>query len=390
MSRSCLCFLLLFTLTVYGCDDPSDPVDDSGVDALDGTQNIDEVGEYDDDADRDGPLLVDTGEIFIDGCQQFGSTCEPSSHKNCGKCQYRIIYRADVCTKDKPCANAFAYWPAMASAASSLTAAMNDIINRHPDLVIFMLQPNYPGEVLPISLGHPERQVMLWAEVSRRLKSKDELGIWTGENLLMGGCSQGGTVYPVIAARYADDADWIGTNKTAVCMSDGVVNLGFQEDFIGQSTGETCLARHERIAVAYTVENPVLGHSCLDSPNSQCACDPAHVFPTYPGDCNDGDCVDFDSIVRQSGDTWEFSPGVSADSFAVQHWKLITEGESWNDTEEACTKDVVAAAPYQALCSLLDADDQHSCSYLSFPNIPHCGYYNSHLTELCVDWFLAL
>lgn len=382
--------VFLFSLLMANACSQTSSGTDAAVDARDGQGAVDGDSESRDEADVDRPQVVDTGEIFIDDCKQFASACDNSTSENCGKCQYRIFYRADVCTKDSPCENAFAYWPAMASESDNLVKVMNDILESHPNFVIFTLQPNYPGEVLPISLGAPEREVMLLKEVFEKLKSKDELGIWTGERLLMGGCSQGATVYPVVAARYPQDSDWTGTKTTAVCMSDGVVDMRFQENFIGKSTGQSCVSRHMRVAAAYTVENPVQGHSCSDSPMSQCACDPGHSFIAYPGDCNDGDCVEFDSIVGQFGRVWEFSKGLSADSFAVQHWKLITEGGSWNTTNDACLKDVVAAEPYRGLCSLLDADEKHSCTYESFPESPHCGYYNSHLNELCLEWFLSL
>ena len=98
----------------------------------------------------------------------------------------------------------------------------------------------------------------------------------------------------------------------------------------------------------------------------------------------------FDSIVHEAAPAWELSPGVSPDSFAAPHWKLITEGGSWAGTEDSCMQDVCAAAPYRGLCSSIDADDGHTCTYQSFPEHPHCTYYNTHMGELCIDWFRGL
>jgi hypothetical protein len=69
------------------------------------------------------------------------------------------------------------------------------------------------------------------------LRAGGDLGVWSGANLLHGGCSMGATRYPVVAARYPADASWLGTGKNGVCMSDGVVDLRAQDAFVGAGTG---------------------------------------------------------------------------------------------------------------------------------------------------------
>jgi hypothetical protein len=253
------------------------------------------------------------------------------------------------------------------------------------------MQPIYPGEILPTTLGAPERDDEVVGRVFQRLRPGGDLGIWSGANLLMGGCSMGATRYPVVAARYAEDQSWVGSAKTGVCLSDGVVDIPHQERFIGEGTGPSCPGRHVRVAHAYTREQATAEHACSNSPSGQCACDPEHAHLTYDGDCDDGDCVVFDSIVAEIGASFAFAPGVDASDFAAASWKLVSEGGSWADSlADRCEKDVVADAPFAALCDLLDADPGHSCTYESFPDHPHCSYYNANIIDLCVDWFLGL
>ena len=183
----------------------------------------------------------------------------------------------------------------------------------------------------------------------------------------------------------------VGAAKTAACMSDGVYSIAYQDSFIGEDlTGNTCLGRHRRVAMAYTATAPTNKHACANSPGGQCACDPAHKSITYPGDCGGGDCVAFDSIMSSKGSGFLFSSGISAASFAVKKWKLISEGDAFRATKDRCNKDVCPRAPLKALCDALDAAPTHSCTFVDRPNDPHCGHYWSNISSLCVDWFRKL
>lgn len=340
-----------------------------------------------------GPTVVDTGSIYLADCTAFNRRCEgaDASDPRCGTCQYRIRYRGDVCTAAHPCADVFLYWAAFDCERPELTAATAALLTAYPRVVMVCAQPLYPGEILPTSLGAPERDQRTVTAALARLRPGGDLGVWTGANLLFGGCSAGASRYPVVAARYPDDAGWLGTAKTAACMSDGVVDLAAQDAFIGAGTGPSCAGRHGRVVHAYTAATPVAGHACADSPGRQCACDPAHVARPYPGDCGDGDCVAFDSPIVTTPSGAEFAPGVGAADFAVRHWKLVTEGEAWrDDLANRCERDIVPAGPYTALCARLDADPDHDCAIVHVPDAPHCTYYNSHLGPLCLDWFATL
>ena len=337
------------------------------------------------------PAVIDTGSIELTDCQAWNRRCEGADAADpaCGACQYRVRYRGDQCSPVAPCADVFVYWAAFTCDEPALDQVTAALLAGHPRTVMLCVQPLYPGEVLPTTLGAPERDDRTLTAALDRLRPGGDLAVWSGANLLMGGCSMGATRYPVVAARHGEDARWLGTGKSAVCMSDGVVDIVAQDAFVGEGTGPSCAGRHARVARAYTRAAPAAGHACGASPGGQCACDPAHASLRYPGDCGGGDCVTFDSIVRSADAT--FAPGVDADTFAIRHWRLITEGGRWRDDPAArCERDVVPADGFAALCALLDADDDHDCGAVVLPDAPHCSYYNSHLGELCLDWFAGL
>jgi len=340
-----------------------------------------------------GPVRVDTGSRFMEACKVFNRRCEGAAagSPDCGSCQHRTWYRADVCSATAPCPDLLLYWAAFDCDQPELVATVAALQIAYPDVVVACAQPIYPGEILPASLGAPERDDAVIADLFAHLRPGGELGVWSGANLLMAGCSMGATRYPVVAARYPDDARWVGATKTAACFSEGVVDLSTQDRFVGEHTGPTCDARHRRIAHAYTRELPVDGHACDSSALGQCACDPAHAALTYGGDCADGDCVAFDSIVRTSSAGVTFAPGVTADDLAIRHWKLVTEGGGPAiEPARRCELDVVDGAPFAGLCGLLDDDPDHDCVHEDFPGASHCAYFNSHLGELCLDWFRGL
>jgi len=98
----------------------------------------------------------------------------------------------------------------------------------------------------------------------------------------------------------------------------------------------------------------------------------------------------FDSIMSAAGQSFDFSPGLSAADFPITHWKLFTEGRSFSDPATRCEKDVVEGSPYEALCGALDSDANHSCTFQSFPTETHCGKYSKEMLSLCFPWFRGL
>jgi hypothetical protein len=346
-----------------------------------------------DAGDDAGPIIVDTASVYLDDCRAFNRRCEgaDAADPRCGACQYRARYRGDVCTAAAPCDDLFLYWSAFDCDTPALIDATTALLATHPRTVILCAQPLYPGEILPTSLGAPERDQRVVSAALGRLRPGGDLGVWSGANVLLGGCSMGATRYPVIAARYAEDAGWLGTGTNGACLSDGVVDLRAQDAFVGGGAGPSCATRHRRVAHAYTRAAPTAAHACSGSDGGQCACDPDHAALTYAGDCAGGDCVEFDSIVGRGAGGPAFAAGVDATAFAVPHWKLLTEGDGWHDDlANRCERDVVPAGPFTDLCALLDADPDHDCTVVHLPAAPHCTYYNTHLGEVCLDWFATL
>ncbi|MBL8920720.1 MAG: hypothetical protein JNJ54_17790 [Myxococcaceae bacterium] len=246
-------------------------------------------------------------------------------------------------------------------------------------------QPLYPGEQLPTTLGAPARDDTTLTALFAAARAAG----WTGKRLLLAGCSAGATRYPVVAARTMDDTRWLGTERTAACFSDGVFDLAAQDDFTGVGAidgGTSCAARHRRIAEAFTTAAPRPGHACTASPGGQCACDPARMTRLWPGSCGTGDCLTFESIATPAA----LAPGVSPSDFAVAHWKIVSEGSSFANTPERCTRDVVPEPPQVGLCSALARDPSHSCTLEAWPASPHCGAFGQNLPTICVDWFEAL
>jgi hypothetical protein len=336
--------------------------------------------------------VVDTT-VFMPSCVAHNHACTASSGAHCGECQYRIRFDGARCSPAQPCDDLFLWWAFMGCDGAPVAGLLDGIRATHPTYVTACVQPMYPGEMLPTSLGAPERDDAVMTALLTALRSGADTGAWSGKNLLMGGCSAGASRYPVVAARYPDDAQWLGTGKTAACFSDGVVSIDTQDDFIGAvlaTGGTSCGARHARIASAYTVASPTASHACTASPQGQCACDPGHAARLYPGDCADGDCVPFDSIVRASPAGPTLAADVSAAAFAVRDWRLVAEGEDFRTTASRCDRDIVPEAPFRALCDAVDADPARTCSFVSRPAAGHCTDYLRDIGPLCVDWFDAL
>lgn len=340
----------------------------------------------------DAPVGVVDVVKSLDSCRAFNHRCTATDDLTCGQCQYRIRFDGERCSPEAPCDDLVLFWAFMVCDGPKMQELLDRLRKDHPRFVTACVQPLYPGEMLPLSLGAPERENEVVSALFSALRS-GPTGVWTGKNLLMTGCSHGASRYPVVAARYPDDGKWMGTQKTAACMSEGGVSIPLQDQFIGQmlgSGGPSCPFRHRRMIEAYTSSTVTAAHACSASPGGQCACDPAHASLPYPGDCADGDCVAFDSIVRLSGSEFVLSDGVTPADFAIKDWRLVSEGSSFRDTPQRCERDVVPEGPYKALCSALAAAPGHSCSFVSFPDADHCSTYLQDIGPLCADWFSTL
>jgi hypothetical protein len=330
---------------------------------------------------------------FLESCQAHAHDCASrDAGPRCGQCQLRTVVDASQCTRARPCDRLFLLWAAMDCASDEATQTLRAVAAR-PGWVAACAQPLFPGEMLPTTLGAPAREDDTLTAIFEALRTEE--GVWTGRDLLMGGCSAGATRYPVVAARTPNDSRWLATRKNGACFSDGVFDIPSQDRFTGEgaaSAATSCAARHQRIVTGYTAASPQPGHACGGSPGGQCACDPAHATRTWPGSCGDGDCLAYESIVVPSagGSTFSFANGVRASDFAIPHWKLVSEGSDFAATPERCVRDVVPEAPLAGLCQLLDDDPSRSCTLKTFPSAPHCSAYWRNLSTECLDWFEGL
>ncbi|MFO0676795.1 MAG: hypothetical protein U0169_09680 [Polyangiaceae bacterium] len=335
----------------------------------------------------------DTGAIFLAGCEALPSPCAGNANPDCGKCQYRVV-RGEACTAEAPCDDLLLYWSNFGCDAEDLSSFVTGLVGDHPDLVVACVQPMFPGELLPSSMGAPARDDRLVDAVFTRLRPGGDLGVWSGKNILTGGCSAGASRTPVVSARTTTDERWLGSAKNAACLSDGVVSVVEQDRFLGEGValgGADCGGRHSRVVSAYTTGSPVAGHSCTASPGGQCACDPAHASRAYPGTCGDGDCLRHDTLVTRDGTgPFRFSDGLDASALAIKHWKFVVEGDGFTDSKDRCSKDVTPKAPFAGLCAAIDASSDHDCELVDRPSAPHCAAYASQFTNLCLDWFRAI
>ncbi|GEM_PF-1856467 len=328
---------------------------------------------------------------FLDACGAFAHDCASrDAGALCGQCQYRFVFSPSRCSAAQPCDRLFLMWAAMDCAAPQPGAVLAEIADR-PGWLAACVQPLFPGEMLPTTLGAPMREQAALTALYDTLKT--ETGVWTGRDLLMTGCSAGATRYPVVAARTAGDTQWLASGVNGACFSDGVFSIPFQDAFTGegaQAGWPTCAPRHQRMVEAFTTSTPTAGHACTASPQGQCACDPAHATRAWPGACDDGNCLDYESIITGAPGTFALASGLTTAAFAVPHWKLVTEGSAFAAMQSRCTSDVVPEEPLAALCASLDADPEKSCTLVRYPDAPHCSAYWRNISTDCVHWFEQL
>ena len=93
-----------------------------------------------------------------------------ASDPRCGACQYRARFRGDQCTAAAPCDDLFLYWSAYDCETPALIAATDALLASYPRTVILCAQPIYPGEILPTSLGAPERDERVITAALTRLR----------------------------------------------------------------------------------------------------------------------------------------------------------------------------------------------------------------------------
>jgi hypothetical protein len=385
MTRVALLLLLLLAV-LCGCVAPASS-DAGSEDAGASDAGVDAGTAADAGALSDGGLADEVR--FLSACSTLPHDCAArDAGAPCGQCQVRLVYDPRRCTAAQPCDRLLVLWAAMDCASDEAGAQLRATADR-PGWLAACVQPLFPGEMLPTTLGAPQRDQQSLDVVFATLRT--ERGVWTGKDALMVGCSAGATRYPVVAARLPDDAQWLASRTNAACFSEGVFSLPAQDRFIGEGLldgGPSCAARHRRMAEAFTTVTPRPGHGCTSSPGAQCACDPGHAVRSWPGACATGDCLSFESFMNESGSS--LVAGVGPADFSIPHWKLVSEGSSFTDGPDRCLKDVVPEAPLEGLCTALDADPAHDCVFVRRPEAPHCSAFWSSFQVECLDWFEQL
>lgn len=180
---------------------------------------------------------------------------------------------------------------------------------------------------------------------------------WTGEDLLLQGISHGATAPVIAMARTALDEQphWQGTHFTAGCFFDGVYDQAATADLLATgANGAPCTTpvSHARWLERYC------------GPNATAAtCD----LRTEPKALED-------TITR-----------VPPRAFAIRDFKLFECGSALR----ACSGDIVAGAPIQALCEQLEASPTHTCSFTSLPTDGHLTCH-ANAYDTCRTWFEGL
>lgn len=312
---------------------------------------------------KDGIAFIDP--TFIEGCLEAEKDCvdnhAPGDKTKCGQCQYSLFFSHGSCTAEKPCKNLLVYWSPFGCETEGLSDMLLNLARENSRLIVSCMQPHYPGETLPSSLGAPERENLLYGEVFTRLRRGGDIQVWSGERLLHAGCSIGATRYPVVAGRLDVDEQWAASEVTAVCISDGVLDVKAQLAYVREGGARRdCLNRVKRVTSKYDDKK-----------------------------CRGGmDCYTYDSIISNN----TFADGISASSFAAKNWKIITEGGSYQSGDERCSKDIVLGDPMHTFCNLINAEDGYSCELKKYPLTPHCKAYKKpdEFKEQCIEWFFGL
>jgi hypothetical protein len=385
----------MLTLGALACDPPAVVPEAGQLDARQVTApdahaedaRVEDAQPEDASQALDANTSLDDRVAYLESCQALPHDCAARDlGPRCGQCQYRTMIDTTQCTRESPCDRLFLLWAAMDCASEEAGNTMRAVASR-PGWVAACAQPLFPGEMLPTTLGAPARDNDTVSAIFNALRTS---GVWTGQDLLMGGCSAGATRYPVVAARTPDDTGWLASRTNAACFSEGVFDLATQDRITGEgaATGATsCGFRHQRIITGFTSATARPGHGCEASPGAQCACDPLHATRSWPGSCGSGDCLSYESIVSPSG---SFASGITGADFAIPNWKLVSEGNDFAATPDRCVRDVVPEAPIASLCQRIDEDPTRTCTLDRFPAAAHCSTYWRNLSTGCLSWFEAL
>lgn len=352
-------------LALSGCGNAAQPAGDGGVgetggvvDAIVVDASPDDVGVLDasardtsvDDTGsaRDGGISAPpaSGSIVIDACSgQTGVAERCTLVTNASACIGAPCSKLVVVFSggEMGCVTGPGYSRVLAGYASRGYAAV--CINYFESSAGSGVSP-YVDEAARLDLAVREATQGAWARA-----------YWTGEDLLLQGISHGATAPVILMARTALDeqAHWQGTHFTAGCFFDGVYDQAATADLLATgANGGPCTApvSHARWLERYC------------GPGATAAsCD----LTTEPKALED-------TITR-----------VPPRAFAIRDFKMFECGSALR----ACSGDIVAGAPIQALCAQLEASPTHTCSFTGLPTDGHLTCH-ANAYDTCRTWFEGL
>jgi hypothetical protein len=181
---------------------------------------------------------------------------------------------------------------------------------------------------------------------------------WTGEHLLLQGISHGATAPVILMARTNLDEQphWRGSRFTAGCFFDGA---------------------YDQAATASLLATGAAGGRPCTFPVSH-----ARWLERYCGDGATAATCDLTTNAKAQEDT---ITGVAPATFAIRDFKMFECGSAM----PACSGDIVAGAPVQALCQRIDASPGHTCSFGALPNDGHLTCHANQWDQ-CRAWFEGL
>ena len=181
---------------------------------------------------------------------------------------------------------------------------------------------------------------------------------WTGEDLLLEGISHGATAPVILMARtdLDDQPHWQGRRLTAGCFFDG---------------------SYDQAATASLLATGARGGRPCTVPVSH-----ARWLERYCGPGATAGTCDLANEPKAQQDT---ITGVLPANFAVRDMRMFECGSAL----PACSGDIIAGEPIQALCERIDASPTRTCAFESLPMDSHLTCHAEHYDK-CRVWFEAL
>jgi hypothetical protein len=339
--------LALAWLTSSGCSSaaPTGPDDGSSGDlsrADGGSVAAGDAGDSD-----AGPPPAARGQVVLDACLGLTGVAE--------RCT--LVTNASACTTTRcsklvvvfsggemGCVTGAGYRKVLDGYAARGYAAV--CIN-YFDTAMGSAQAPYVDEAARLDVALREATTGNWARA-----------YWTGEDLLLEGISHGATAPVILMARTTldDQPHWHGSRFTGGCFFDG---------------------SYDQAATASLLATGAVGGNACTVPVSH-----TRWLERY---CGPGATAATCNLSTQPKAQEDTVTSVLPATFAIRDLKLFECGSAL----AACTGDIVAGPPIEALCQRLDASPTHTCSFVSLPTDGHLTCHANQY-DACRTWFEGL